>query len=174
MTKISHATERLNSLMNEYQGIDHILQCIVSLNESGKLDELSSTYLEQKSGWSYSKVREVLIILECFGILDIKRGKYTQLTSSLNNFSVSEQDVIKIVKSHILSDEATVSFIGYLADEYHVGEKIEGERFLKDEVHIGREKIREIFLRLECAGFVFREKKKKRVLLRSLDELVSN
>jgi DNA-binding FadR family transcriptional regulator len=173
MTKISYATERLNSLMNEYQGIDHVLQCIVNLNESGKLDELSSSYLERASGWSYSKVREVLIILECLGILDIKRGKYTKLTSSLNHFSVSEQDVIRIVKSHISNDEATLAFIAYLADEYHVGDKIEGERILKDELQIGREKIREIFLRLECAGFVLREKKKKRVLLRSLDELVS-
>lgn len=166
------ANERLHCLISEYPGIDHILVSITNLEREGRLSALSSHYLEAISGWSYSKVREVLVILESFGVLDIEHGKYMRVTQSLDALTGDEDEVFRIVKSHIERDEKTKVFISYLESEYAVGDKIAGERPLEEVTPIGREKIREIFLRLECAGFVLREGQKKRIKLCSLQPLL--
>ena len=92
----STANERLHSLIDEYRGIDHVLQCIADLDESDRIHELSSLYLESTSGWSYSKVREILIILESFGVLNVEKGKYIRLTTSLNTLSATDEDTFRI------------------------------------------------------------------------------
>lgn len=166
------ANERLHSLIGAYPGIDHVLQSISDLERGGRLSEISSPYLAEISGWSYSKVREVLVILESFGVLNIEHGKCIRVTQSLDALEANEDDVFRIVKSHIDADEKTKVFISHVESEYAVGDKIDGERPLEELTPIGREKIREVFLRLECAGFVLREGQKKRIKLCTLQPLL--
>ncbi|AYN07634.2 hypothetical protein [Alteromonas sp. RKMC-009] len=169
------AVLRFFELTNNFAGLDHVIESINRLDAKNRLDELSENYLQVLSGWGRAKVREVNIILECFGFMLIERGKVTSVNKFFNSNKIDDDEVFKIVKKHILADDKAIAVVKRLSNSIKVGSKLPGERSLKKELSndtdIGREKLRETLLRLECGGFLLRKNQARRVLLKPLDEL---
>lgn len=171
------AVERFSELTKGFRGMDDVLESISHLEAQNRLDEVSEIYLLNRSGWGRAKVREVRIILESFGFMVIEQGKVTAVNKGFKALAITDDSVLDVVKNHITSDEKAQALASYISNNTKVGDKVPSERdlkkhLLKNNIHIGREKLREILLRLECGGYLYRKNRSKRVLLKPINEVL--
>lgn len=170
--KVDSPQDRFDTLNLRYAGLSDIQSATEKMKDTG----LSEPALQQVSGWSKSKVREALCILESFGFVEVEHGKSTLIVKKFNEPVPGEEALIDIFKRHINLDTEAAKLVRFINANYSVGDKLLGERTMKKtvqpQIQIGREKLREVLLRLECTGFLKRMKQKKRVLLKSLDHIL--
>ena len=123
--------------------------------------------LVDKIGYSLPKTRELLIVLDCYGFVDIQHGKGTVLRQNIANISSNELDARFIEK--LKADPDLNEFISTLSKSIGIGDKLPGERKLKKVFRTSRGKVRELLIRLECCGFLQKSSHgKNRMLIKLL------
>jgi DNA-binding FadR family transcriptional regulator len=118
-------------------------------------------------GYSRVKTRELLIVLDCYGLVDIQHGKSTILRQKIANLSSNELEARFIEK--LKADPDLKKFISTLSRSIGIGDKLPGERKLKKAFQTNRGKVRELLIRLEGCGYLQKSSHgKNRILIKLL------
>jgi DNA-binding FadR family transcriptional regulator len=120
----------------------------------------SEPKLAEKTGYCLSNVREMLLILQCFGYVEVKHGKSTKLIKALSDAPNMEKGYDLFLLD--LQNEKYGENLN--AINRGIGNKILAERPLKKALKIGRPKLRELLIKLRCFGFIHKKPKSASVL----------
>ena len=112
--------------------------------------------------------REILIALECYGLVEIKLNHTVLIADSI----VTDAKVIeKLFRSKLKSDSELQKLVGLVGASCEVGNKIPSENNLKKLLGWKKQKVREKILRLQYSGYVECKLRVGRFLIKKLPDL---